>query len=113
MKLQSFHCAYQSCNRILCKYEETDQYAFELKCPNSKCKQINYRGNVITANLMELRCPNIDEKKSQKFGQPTVCNKLLGRILPGTHVVIRCPRCGAFVDSYDVIGGKDHEKSSD
>ena len=89
------------CGKKLCEYQpNTDgPYAFEIKCSNSKCKKINYHGNVISLNLVELRCPSIDEKRSARFGKSIVCNKLLAKVLPGTRIYVKCPRCGAIVSS--------------
>ena len=54
------------CKKLLCKYQLTEEpYAFEIKCPHRKCRKLNYRGNVITLNLVEFRCPEIDPKKSE------------------------------------------------
>ena len=51
-----------------------------------------YHKNVPT-NLLELRCQHIDEKKSEKWGSTTMCNKLLSKIVPGTNIEVKCPRC--------------------
>jgi len=92
-----------SCGRMLCRYIEkpsNEPYAFEIKCHHHGCNALNYRGNVIVTDSMEeFRCYAIDKKKSVHWGAETVCNKLLARILPGTELEIRCPRCGAIVNS--------------
>ena len=76
------------CNKLLCRYIETETpFAFEIKCSNRKCHTINNRGNCITLNLVEMRCPNIDPKQSAKRGEDVICNKLLARVLPGTITV--------------------------
>jgi len=89
----------QPCGKLLCKYQPTEKYAIEIKCTRRTCHNINYRGSVITLNLKELRCPNIDPKKSEKAGKPVVCNKLLAKILPGTRIQIKCPRCKAIIET--------------
>ena len=88
------------CNKLLTKYIATDgHYAFEIKCSNSVCKNLNYFGSIITNNLVEFRCSGIDKKKSIKAGHDVVCNKLLARVFPGTQLQIKCPRCGALVET--------------
>ncbi|MGD9697438.1 Com family DNA-binding transcriptional regulator [Acinetobacter sp.] len=89
------------CNRLLCKFKPiSEPYAFEIKCPGRKCHNINYHGNVISINLTELRCAGIDTKRSAKAGEDIVCGKLLARILPGTQIQIKCPRCGTITETH-------------
>jgi len=87
------------CNKLLCKYKPSENYAFEIKCTRRTCHNINYRGSVISLNLEELRCPNVDPRKSEKAGKPVKCNKLLARILPGTHIQVKCSRCKALIET--------------
>ena len=94
----SFRCD-PPCNAVLGKYSDTGNqpYYFEIKCHRRGCKAIMRRGNILITNrddLVSFRCNHIDRKKSVKFGQETICNKLLAFILPGTDIEIRCPRCG-------------------
>ena len=45
----------------------------------------------------------IDKRKSERAGSDVICNKLLAKISPGTSIQIRCPRCGAFVESNEIV----------
>jgi len=96
--LTEFHCQ-RPCGKLLCKYEDTDNpYAFEIKCNNQRCHRVSYHGNCIATNMVEVRCQNIDPKKSAKAGEPVKCNKLLAKVLPGTVLQVKCKRCGSIVD---------------
>jgi phage FluMu protein Com len=84
------------CRKLLCKYIPTDTpYALEVKCTRRNCHSINYRGSVVTLNLQELRCPG----DYLRNGEVVTCNKLLARILPGTVVQVKCPRCKSLVET--------------
>lgn len=91
-KYLEFRCP--QCGSLLCKYVDQEKpYAAEIKCQKRGCSTINIRANCVPTNLVELRCQLIDDKKSEKWGSPTVCNKLLAKIVPGTDVEVKCPRC--------------------
>ena len=80
-----FRCP-DPCGALLCKYVDQEApYSVEIKCQKRGCPNLN--------NVVELRCKHVDHKKSERWGVPTVCNKLLGKIIPGTDVEIKCPRC--------------------
>jgi len=78
----------------MCKFcDKQEPYAIEIKCQKRSCNNINTKSNCVPTKIVELRCENIDKKKSERWGNPTVCNKLLARIIPGTDIEIKCPRC--------------------
>ena len=98
--LKEFRCP--ACWALLAKYRETETpYAIEIKCQKKNCSHINSKTNVVPLHLVDLRCQHIDEKKSKKWGEPTKCNKLLGKIIPGTDVEIKCPRCKKITKALD------------
>ena len=87
-----FRCP--QCGSLLCKYVDQEKpYAAEIKCQKRGCSTINIRANCVPTNLLELRWQHIDEKKSEKWGSTTMCNKLLSKIVPGTNIEVKCPRC--------------------
>lgn len=98
--LTDFRCP-PPCNGLLGCYLEADgtPYAFEIKCHRHKCRRLDYRGNVIMQEPVEFRCDAVDKKRSEKWEKDIVCNKLLARIVPGTVLEIKCPRCGTLVNS--------------
>ena len=95
-----FRCP--SCGSLLCKYiDQENPYAVEIKCQKRGCGTVAIRANVVPTKLVELRCSHVDEKKSEKWGAPTICNKLLAKIIPGTDIEIKCPRCKKITYSLD------------
>lgn len=95
-----FRCP--SCGSLLCKYMDIDDaYGVEIKCQKRGCGAVAIRANCVPTKLVELRCSHIDEKKSEKWGTPTVCNKLLSKLVPGTDSEIKCPRCKKITYSLD------------
>lgn len=89
---KEFRCP--ACSALLCKYtDQEDPYAVEIKCQKRECGSVAIRANCVPTKLVELRCSHIDAKKSEKWGTPTVCNKLLSKVIPGTDTEIKCPRC--------------------
>ena len=88
-----FRCP-EPCGALMCKYCDTQEpFAVEIKCQKRSCTNINTKSNCVPTKIVELRCEHIDKKKSERWGNPTVCNKLLARIIPGTDIEIKCPRC--------------------
>jgi len=99
-KNTDFRCP--ACGALLCKYKDTEHsYAVEIKCQKRGCSHINIKANCVPINLMELRCQEVDEKKSGRWGAPTRCNKLLAKIVPGTDIEVKCPRCKKITKSLD------------
>ena len=97
-----FRCP--QCSALLYKYVDTEEpYAGEAKCLKRGCGSVAIRANCVPANLVELRCQHIDERKSEKWGSPTVCNKLLAKIIPGSDVETKCPRCKKLTYSLDLF----------
>jgi len=80
---------------------QDDPWFFEIKCTDSTCKALRSHGNVVPMRLYEFRCQGRDDKRSEKFGKDITCNKLLGRVLPGTDFERKCPRCGALANAKD------------
>jgi len=96
-----FRCP-DPCGALLCKYEDLENpYAIEIKCQRRGCPNVSIRSNCVPTNLVELRCQHVDVKKSERWGVPTVCNKLLGKIIPGSSTEIKCPRCKNLTISSD------------
>ena len=105
----SFRC---ECGSLLCKYiDQEDPFAMEIKCQRRGCPNVNIRANCVPAKLVELRCQYIDNKKSERWGTPTVCNKLLARVIPGSNAEIKCPRCKSLSKSVDQFPELLHEES--
>lgn len=99
-KYLDFRCP--ACGALLCKYVDgNNPYAVEIKCQRRGCSHINIKANCVPINLVELRCQEIDEKKSERWGTPTVCNKLLAKIVPGVDLEVKCPRCKKTTKSLD------------
>ena len=87
-----FRCPADS--SLMAKYvDQQDPYAVEVKCQKRGCVNLNTKSNCIPTKMVELRCEHIDKKKSERWNSPTVCNKLLARIIPGTDIEVKCPRC--------------------
>ena len=77
-----FRCEVKDCRSLLAKYlDQADPYGMEIKCQKRGCNSFNLRSNCVTTKLVELRCVNIDDKKSERWGTSTVCNKLLSKII--------------------------------
>jgi len=87
------------CKSLLGKFDATIDYAIQIKCHQRSCKKLNSVANHKPDKLVDFRCTAIDDRKSKRADEPVVCNKLLAKISPGTAIQIRCPRCGAFVES--------------
>jgi hypothetical protein len=99
-KYLEFRCP--ACSALLCKFKEGETpFAVEVKCQKRGCSHINIKANCVPINLVELRCQEIDEKKSEKWGESTICNKLLAKIVPGTDLEAKCPRCKKITKSID------------
>ena len=104
-----FRC---ECGALLCKYnDQEDPFAMEIKCQRRNCPNVNIRANCVPTKLVELRCQYIDEKKSNRWGVPTVCNKLLARVIPGSDSEVKCPRCKSVTNSIDQFSELLHEES--
>lgn len=89
-----FRC--YGCTALLGKYAlDPHPWFFEIKCTHSNCKALRSHGNCVPTRLYEFRCTGIDAKRSEKFGEEVICNKLLARVLPGSDIEIKCPRCGS------------------
>jgi len=89
-----FRCEVEGCGSLLAKYlDQEEPYGMEIKCQKRGCNSINLRSNCVTTKLVELRCTCIDDKKSERWGTSTVCNKLLSKIIPGSTIEIKCSRC--------------------
>ncbi len=87
-----FRCP--QCGSLLCKYHDQEApYAAEIKCQKRECNTVNIKANCVPTKLVELRCQLIDEKKSEKWNEQAMCNKLLAKIIPGTDIEVKCPRC--------------------
>ena len=95
------------CKALLGKYDASTEYAIQIKCHQRNCKKLNTIGNFRPSELVEVRCNAIDVRKSKRAGVDTICNKLLAKVAAGTLVQIRCPRCGAFIESSDVLEVQD------
>ena len=97
-KYLDFRCP--ACGALLCKYKDQQSpYAVEIKCQKRGCSHINIKANCVPINLVELRCQELDEKKSERWGAPTICNKLLAKIVPGADAEVKCPRCKKITHS--------------
>lgn len=112
-KLIDYRCP-PPCNGLLTRYAEFDlsegkPYAFEIKCHRHKCRRINYRGNVTMEKPVEFRCTALDPKRSAKWEQDIVCNKLLARIVPGTIMEIKCSRCGSLETSEHLSNNEENK----
>jgi len=60
-------------------------------------------------NPVEFRCTALDPKRSAKWEQDIVCNKLLARIVPGTIMEIKCSRCGSLETSEHLSNNEENK----